>query len=90
MPTLSVYPVSVTVGGRGSAILDWQKYIYTNKSSRVRVKFRLRVLREVLLQMWQPRVEIEHYFVVYFHRITVFEARRTSIKGGAHMQWVNS
>ena len=24
--------------------------------------------------MWQSRVEIEHYFVVYFHRIIVFEA----------------
>ena len=31
MPTLSVYGVSVTVGGRGSAIIDWQKYIYTSK-----------------------------------------------------------
>ena len=33
MPTLSVYVVSVTVGGRGSAIIDWQKYIYTSKCS---------------------------------------------------------
>ena len=24
--------------------------------------------------MWQPRVEIEHYSVAYFHRIIVFEA----------------
>ena len=33
MPTLSVYAVSVTVGGRGSAIIDWHKYIYTSKCS---------------------------------------------------------
>ena len=33
MPTLSVYVVSVIVGGRGSAIIDWQKYIYTSKCS---------------------------------------------------------
>ena len=25
MPTLSVYPVSVTVGGQGSAVIDWKK-----------------------------------------------------------------
>ena len=26
------------------------------------------------MYMWQPRVEIEHYSVAYFHCITVFEA----------------
>ena len=33
--------------------------------------------------MWQPRVEIEHHSVAYFHRITVFGAPqcRTSING---------
>ena len=30
-------------------------------------------LREVPLYMCQPRIEIEHYSVVYFHHITVFE-----------------
>ena len=33
--------------------------------------------------MWQSRVEIEHYSVAYFNRITAFEVR-TSVKGGAH------
>ena len=42
-------------------------------------------------QKWQPWVEIEHYSVVYFARITIFEAlqRRTSVKGGAHARCVN-
>ena len=42
--------------------------------------------------MWQSRVEIEHYFVPYFNCITVFKAlyHKTSVKGGAHMRWVNS
>ena len=37
--------------------------------------------------MWQSRVEIEHYSVAYFDRITAFEVLkcRTFIKGGAHM-----
>ena len=41
--------------------------------------------------MWQSRVEIEHYSVVYFDLITAFEAllRRTSVKGGAHTCCVN-
>ena len=41
--------------------------------------------------MWQSQVEIEHYSVAYFKCITAFEAllRRTSVKGGAHMRWVN-
>ena len=35
--------------------------------------------------MWQSQVEIKHYSVGYFDRITAFEAlySRTSIKGGA-------
>jgi len=43
-------------------------------------------------QLWQSRVEIEHYSVAYFDRIAAFEAlyRRTSVKGGAHTRWVNS
>ena len=32
-PLISLYAVSVTVGGWGSAIIDWQKYIYTSKCS---------------------------------------------------------
>ena len=28
MPTLSACAVSVTVGGRGSAIIDWKIYVY--------------------------------------------------------------
>ena len=41
--------------------------------------------------MWQSQVEIEHYSVVYFDRITAFKVlyRRTSIKGGADMHCVN-
>ena len=41
--------------------------------------------------MWQSRVEIEHYSVAYFQRITAFEAlqRRTSVRGGAHKRCVN-
>ena len=42
--------------------------------------------------MWQSRVEIEGYSVAYFDRIVAFEApyRRTSVKGGAHMHFVDS
>ena len=42
--------------------------------------------------VWQSRVEIEHYSVAYFACIAVFETLQhvTSIKGGAHMRWVNS
>ena len=42
--------------------------------------------------MWQSRLEIEDYFVEYFNRITAFEApyRCTSVKGGAHMCFVDS
>ena len=66
MPTLSVYVVSVTVGGRGSAIIDWKKYIYTLA----------KVLQKIITNfkntyMWQSRVEIEHYSVVYFNHITM-------------------
>ena len=41
--------------------------------------------------MWQSQVEIEHYSVVYFDRITAFKVlyRRTSVKGGADMRCVN-
>ena len=41
--------------------------------------------------MWQSQVEIEHYSVAYFDRITVFEVLkcRTSVKGGAHICCVN-
>ena len=41
--------------------------------------------------MWQSRLEIEHYSVVYFNSIAAFEAlqRRTSVKGGAHARCVN-
>ena len=41
----------------------------------------------ILLYMCQSRVEIKHYSVVYFDRITVFNALlcSTSIKGGAHL-----
>ena len=40
----------------------------------------------LMLHVWQSRVEIEHYSVVYFTRITAFEPMycRTSIKGRAH------
>ena len=36
--------------------------------------------------MWQSRVEIEHYSIVYFDHITPFEALKhsTSVMGGAH------
>ena len=36
--------------------------------------------------MWQSRVEIEHYFIAYFDRITAFKVlyHSTSVKGGAH------
>ena len=41
--------------------------------------------------MWQSRVEIEHYSVVYFNHITVFEVlwRGTSVRGGAHTRCIN-
>ena len=42
--------------------------------------------------MWQSCVEIEGYSVAYFNRIAAFEAlcRWTSVKGGAHMRFVDS
>ena len=42
--------------------------------------------------MWQSHVEIEGYSVVYFDYIAAFEVpyRWTSIKGGAHMRFVDS
>ena len=41
--------------------------------------------------MWQSRVEIEHYSIAYFNRVTAFEAlyRSTSIKGGARTCYVD-
>ena len=44
------------------------------------------------IHMWQSRVEIEGYSVAYFDRIAAFKApyRWTSIKGGAHMRFVDS
>ena len=41
--------------------------------------------------MWQSRVEIEGYSVAYFDRIAAFEVpyRWTSVKGGAHMHFVD-
>ena len=43
------------------------------------------------MHMWQSRVEIEDYSVADFDRIAGFEApyRLTSIKGGAHMRFVD-
>ena len=42
--------------------------------------------------MWQSRLEIEGYFVAYFDCFAAFEVpyRWTSIKGGAHTQFVDS
>ena len=46
----------------------------------------------VLEYVWQSCVEIEGYSVAYFNRIATFEApyRWTSVKGGAHMRYVDS
>ena len=42
--------------------------------------------------MWQSHVEIEGYSVVYFDRIAAFKVsnRWTSVKGVAHMRFVDS
>ena len=42
--------------------------------------------------MWQPRVETEGYFVMYFDRIATFEAlhRRRPVKGGVYMRFVDA
>ena len=42
------------------------------------------------LQLWQSRVEIEHYSVTYFDHIAAFKApyHWTSVKGGAHMRFI--
>ena len=47
---------------------------------------------ENITDMWQSRVEMEGYSIAYFDRIVAFEApyRWTSIKGGAHMRFVDS
>ena len=41
--------------------------------------------------MWQSYVEIKDYSVIYFNRVTAFKAlyHRTSIKGEAHMHFVD-
>ena len=41
---------------------------------------------------WRSRVEIEGYSVAYFDRIAAFEApyHWTSVKGEAHMRFVDS
>ena len=41
--------------------------------------------------MWQSQVEVEHYSTAYFDRITTFKVVycSTSIKGGAHMHYVD-
>ena len=42
--------------------------------------------------MWQSRVEIEGYSVVYFDCNAAFEVpnRCTSVKGGAHTRFVDA
>ena len=44
-----------------------------------------------LTQKWQFRVEIEGYSVAYFDRIAAFGApyHYTSVKGGAHMHFMD-
>ena len=43
------------------------------------------------MYMWQSRVEIEHYFIAYFDRITMFSVLqlRTLVKGEVHMWCVD-
>ena len=42
--------------------------------------------------MWQSRVEIKGYSIVYIDCIAAFKVPycRTSVKGGAHMRFVDS
>ena len=44
------------------------------------------------IQMWESRVEIEGYSITYFDRIVAFEVpyHWTSVKGGAHIRFVDS
>ena len=44
------------------------------------------------MYVWQSRVEIEGYSVAYFDHIVAFEALYcwTSIKGGAHIRFIDS
>ena len=44
-----------------------------------------------LRYMWQSWVEIKHYSVAYFDRVTAFKVLQpgTSVKGGAHMHYVD-
>ena len=41
--------------------------------------------------LWQSQVEIEHYSVAYFNRVTMFKVLlcTTSVKGGAHMRYID-
>ena len=68
MATLSACAVSVTVGGRGSAIVDWKQYIYIYTLAKVLQKI---ITNFKDTYMWQSRVESEHYSVVYFNHITM-------------------
>ena len=50
------------------------------------------ILGSTLLQnMWQSQIEIEYYSVVYFERITEFDALEhyASMEGGAHMHFID-
>ena len=44
------------------------------------------------VDLWQSRVEIEGYSIAYFDRIAASKApyRCTSVKGEAHMRFVDS
>ena len=63
-----------------------KRYMYLLTTNATTVSFLLTTY------MWQSRVEIEGYSVVYFDRIAAFEApyRWTSVKGGAHMHFVDA
>ena len=50
MPTLSVYAVSVIVGGRGSAIIDCQKHMYISKCSSENYLLILKIKPSVLIK----------------------------------------
>ena len=88
MPTLSVYAVSVTVGGWNSAIIDWQKYIYISKFSSENYLLILKIKSSVLIKQGVLILEASFkrgstvyvaaqgrsYSIAYFHCITMFEA----------------
>ena len=50
MPTLSACAVSVTVGERGSATIDWQKHIYISKCSSEHYLLILKIKPSVLIK----------------------------------------